>query len=311
MGQRMPTSDDRPIRVLYVFGTGHCGSTILSFVLDTHPKIICLGEAKPNVKIQRRNPQDFSCSCGLTVSQCPFWQQLFELVQQQGLRFSADDWTNDYRYRNRLLNRLFETRLALRFDSVASRLPGHRGRNRRIDDVNVASMQAALELSGRVVFADASKREGRLTRLLSLPSLDVKVLHLIRDVRAFVCSHKRRGISVREASLWWRRTQEFGLRLRRKLRADQYLPVRYEDFGRDAQAALDEISSFLELAPAPLPEVIDPTEHHILGNRIRLGGPLQVSTDEKWRRELTRQDVREAFGVAGDVNAGFGYSPDL
>jgi len=304
----MTTRQTRTLRVLYILGTGHCGSTILSFALDTHPEIVCLGEAKPNVQIQRRGPSEFACSCGESVRDCSLWQRIFERVQQDGFRFSADDWSNDYRYRNRLLNRAFETRLALRFDPWASRVPGHRWRNHRIDRVNVSLIRAALELRGAEVFADASKRPSRLVRLLNIGALDVKVLHLIRDVRAFVASHKRRGLSTAETAVWWKRTQQFATRLKSDLPSDRFLPMKYEDFGNDPQGCLDQISSFLGLSSASLPDMIEPKGHHILGNRIRLGGAMKISADEKWRKELSENDVREAMQLAGDVNNGFGYT---
>jgi hypothetical protein len=232
---------------------------------------------------------------------------MFEAIQRQGFGFSADNWSNDYRYRNKLLHRIFESRHALRFDGLASRVPGHRARNRRIDGVNRAFVRSALELAGKSVFADASKRPSRLTRLLQIDGLDVRVLHLVRDVRAFACSHKRRGLAPSEAALWWKRTQEFAGRFERDLPRERFLRVRYEDFAADPQAMLDQISAFVGLPPAPVPDVLDATQHHILGNRIRLQGTLKVSVDEKWRRELTEADLAQSLAIAGEMNARFGY----
>ena len=50
----MPTA---PIRVVYVAGSGHTGSTLLALLMDSHPEIACVGETSVKPKIRRRGDE--------------------------------------------------------------------------------------------------------------------------------------------------------------------------------------------------------------------------------------------------------------
>ena len=84
------------LRVVYVAGSGHTGSTLVAMLLDAHPRIVSVGEVAVKPKIRRRGDDGRQiCSCGATLAECPFWQQLFQRVNDDGLDFGPGRWTND------------------------------------------------------------------------------------------------------------------------------------------------------------------------------------------------------------------------
>ena len=95
------------------------------------------------------------------------------------------------------------------------------------------------------------KRPSYIQRLDTIVRLfpDAQVIHIIRDGRDCVSSLKRmpwwRGGSMK--AIWtWRNAMVNGERARRRLGADAYVEVRYEDLVRDPEAQLRRLCGFLD-----------------------------------------------------------------
>lgn len=302
------------MRVGYLLGTSYCGSTMAAILADTHPEIVSVGETAPNRRIQRRNGEGFRCSCGEPLPSCPYWNALFEEVQRQGHLFSADHWTNDFRYHNSILNRLFDAESDSRFRRIAqevlrSLVPMHRNKMASVGRVNVAFVTAALRIGRGSVFFDTSKSISRLRNLMAVPDFDVRVVHLVRDVRAYVRS-KRKAIpnfSAASAAEEWRTFQESAERLLHQRAQVPHLTIRYEDLTSNPVASMMRLHSLLGVEAVQPPDELDPTEHHVIGNKIRLGGKMRIRCNEIWQDELSEADQEAALRVAGDLNRSYGY----
>ena len=60
-----------PVRVLYIAGAGHSGSTFLDIMLSNHPDIFGAGEL---ANLPRGGwIDDEYCTCGRRANDCPFW----------------------------------------------------------------------------------------------------------------------------------------------------------------------------------------------------------------------------------------------
>lgn len=301
-----------PYRVGYLAGSGHTGSTLLALLLDTHPHIVSVGETAFKRGDQWRGDVARLCTCGLSYFDCPFWSAVFALVREQGFEMSPLRWANDFRYPNPLLHRalsLYSSRAWMRRlqDLAATRLPFHRSRVRHVGDANVAFVGAALKVAGATVFFDTSKRTMRLRHILVDPRLDVRVVTLVRDVRGYVASAKRRGQSVRRAATEWRNDQEIIADVTRHLAADRRFLLRYEDLCTNPARYLTALYHFLGVDPVEPPVEVVPSAHHVLGNRIRKNPVLRVRQPDDWRERLSRGEVAEILGLVGETNQRFGY----
>jgi hypothetical protein len=301
------------LRVVYLAGSGHTGSTLVALLLDAHPAIASVGEAAVKSKIRRRGAQlEQKCSCGALVAECLFWRAIFRRVTEQGIEFGAANWTNDYRCEAALADRLltldssYRPVRALQLWAARS-LPFYRARVRRIHRVNVAFIRAVLEQTRAQVFVDTSKLPMRLSHLLGIPELDVRVVTLVRDVRGFAASAKRRGKPVSAAAQAWKRDQVLIADVTRDLPADRSLLVRYEDLCRRPAETLRTLWDFCGVDPIDPPAAVLSRDHHVLGNSMRLAGTIQIQLDERWRDSLGENEQAQVLRIAGGLNQRFGY----
>jgi hypothetical protein len=310
---RVESAPDAKLRVVYVGGSGHSGSTLLAMLLDSHPQIVSLGETavKPKIRHKGRAAQQ-KCSCGQEIASCEFWREIFERVRAEGFDLAADRWSNDYRMQHPVLNRLLTQDTshpllgALR--RVAKRaVPAYRSRLERIDAVNVAFVRAALQTARADVFCDTTKDAGRLSRLLRIADLDVKVIILVRDVRGYAASSKRRGRSIEDAAATWRKDQERLVKVTRSLPENRKLVLRYEDLCGSPAPTLERLYRFCGVRELTPVIAVRSDNHHVLGNNMRTRGPIEVRLDESWRARLTADEQQRIMQVAGELNRAMGY----
>lgn len=67
--------DESQIRVLYIMGAGHSGSTVLDIILGNHPDILSVGELSNFVR--RRAINGKYCACGKPANTCQFWSNIY------------------------------------------------------------------------------------------------------------------------------------------------------------------------------------------------------------------------------------------
>jgi hypothetical protein len=238
------------------------------------------------------------------------------MVHEEGLEFGAHNWTNDYKYKSTILHKFLSTypsNTALRVFQHTARhmLPFHKSRLEYAHRVNIAFMQSALKLTRTEVFFDTSKALMRLSHLLSIPALDVQVVRVVRDVRAFANSYKSRGVSVEQAARHWKNYQVSADHLLDTTPSCRVLLMRYEDFCHEPGYWLKSLHTFLGVQPLDPPETITPNAHHIIGNHMRLQKITAITANHSWREKLSGTELRQILQIAGDMNERFGYHEDI
>ena len=301
------------LRVVYLAGSGHTGSTLLALFVDAHPRIASVGETAFKRKLQGTAGAKLTCTCGTSYFECPFWQEVFRGVADAGYELSPLRWSNDFRYKGKLQHRLltrYSARPAVRLvqRAAAAALPWHRARMARVRRVNVELIRTVLRVARADVFFDTSKEAMRLYHLVRIPELDVKVVRLVRDVRGYVASAKRRGGEIKDAALTWRADQQNLDQITGMMAPDRTMLLRYEDVCRDPQHWLRQIHAFCGVDPADPPASIASREHHVLGNSMRLNENIRIRLDEGWRNALTPDEQARAVAIAGAYHAKLGYA---
>ncbi len=279
------------MKVLYIGGTGRSGSTILDQILGQLDGFFAVGELSQIWErglVSRRK-----CGCGVPVPDCPAWSGILA-------RAFGEPWSID------------PTRIA--------RLKGPRrspsslvlGRymNREGDleyERAVETLYKGVhEETGCRVIVDSSKSPVHAKRLASFSDVDVYFVHLVRDPRATAYSWLRKRTlpdfgddrlmlrqSPFETARRWVRWQLVAELLWRR-KQDRYLLLKYEDFVREPQAAVEQILRFVgETAPS-LPFVEKSsvelgTTHSVSGNPSRFTtGMVELRDDSEWERNMTR-----------------------
>ena len=296
------------LRVAYLAGTSFCGSTLMALLMDSHPQIASVGETNLNqMSLDARS--QYTCSCGEVLHNCSFWRQVFEGVNGSGYTLNVDQWTTDYNYKHPLLQKAltsYSPYSAVRaFQRAAALiLPIHRSHVKRVNRVNVAFIQSVLDVHGAEVFFDASKRLRRLEQLLRIPELEVRVVRMVRDVRAYVDSARRNyKRPIEKSAKRWKHTQINAEALTRALPPESVLLLKYEDLCREPKQWMQTLYRFLDVEVVEPPDTIFAHEHHVIGNRTRLNQAMTIRFDEKWRETLTNQEALRTLRIAGEINA--------
>jgi hypothetical protein len=280
-----------------IVGTGFSGSTLLSFLLNAHPPIASVGEASGPFR-HAVDQSLYLCSCGATLADCPFWTRVSEAMRARGIDFGPNRWRTTFVLSRRgLANHLLTRSLRSNLldgarDALVQRVPPWGRALREVAARCEALAESILEVTGARVFADASKDPARVRHLEHLSALRPHALHLVRDSPGFVASrmHNTRT-SLEEGVRDWNRMAGHIQRLFAILPADRRLRLRYEDLCRDPLKELARICAFVGVEAPSGPLDFRAVEHHVIGNRMRLGTSSEIRLDERWRERLTPAQV--------------------
>jgi hypothetical protein len=308
-----------PIRLLYIAGWGRSGSTILSQLLNEVPGVHSTGEL---YRIWSNGFQrDQICGCGLPMSQCPIWSQIMgDLL--------ADEEKEANVRRLKWIEKITRTRHVWRY---MPRLLGRKTRwsAQEWDNIRVLDRlyTGLIQATGANILVDSTKSPLYLTMLKSLPSLDIRVIHLIRDPRATAYSwqkHKfdsgtRRFMhqhgALNNAAQWsvWNVATD---RLLKQVGGpDQGLRMLYEELIRNPDEQLSRISSLLPLEDIAWPAGSNRRyhlgeNHMISGNPIRYKtGHIQLALDDRWKTELSMLSTLITNILCGPLMLSYGYVP--
>jgi len=285
--------------VIYIAGTGRCGSTLLERVLGEIPGYVNVGELIDLARTMA--PENKRCGCGQAFADCPFWTAV-------GKR-AFGGWDS------RSLESVSELqgRAVRRYRTLG--VPGTDNRAARADLASLGAWherlyRAIAAESGAACIVDGSKEMGQ-TLMLAGVGIDVRTIHLIRDVRGVAFSMSKRHSASQDpanrtdldwqttpalaAALWVGTLKMESLLRRRGIRVAR---MRYEDLVRQPHEAIEQVLGQLGLpvAPTALSHIGDgrvtlPSSHGLSGNPNRFRqGEIILRTDEAWREQMSRRD---------------------
>ncbi|MEZ5229478.1 MAG: hypothetical protein R2710_23295 [Acidimicrobiales bacterium] len=170
--------------VLFTGGLGRSGSTLIEKLLNELPDTFSVGET---VHLWERGVRDHErCGCGEPFAECAHWQSVgveafggwdqLDVDRLIDLRWSID--------RSRRLPQIFAALKSrqLNTDEVEY-----------VDHLRRVLLAAATTAGGPQVLLESSKHLSTATLLATDPSLDVRVLHLVRDLRGVRTRGPRRS----------------------------------------------------------------------------------------------------------------------
>jgi hypothetical protein len=242
------------MRVIYLAGMSHSGSTLLSLMLNAHPDICAAGEL---IDLERclnwpsiEQGKTLPCGCGApSLQECHFWTRVATRVRESEGASIADP---------NLLGLTLKTG------------PG--------------VLRAISEVSGKRFVVESSKRPERLSSLLGLRGLDVFAVHLVRDPRGQIASLRRKNGGLLRHIVWYARLHN---QLRRILERVPHVVIHYEDLARHPKQTLETILNPFGLAyHTEQMRWFDQEQHTLGGNKLRWQ-PRDLILDERWRESLS------------------------
>ena len=261
-------------KIIYIAGSGHSGSTLLDRVVGSSRNIVALGELEflPNFVIKRKLPKNIkhvseNCLCTKPLDKCEFWATIIKKVDVNDL----------YNYRSTLWEKV---KLA------ASVYLPCKPRFPKTQDEKL--FNAIHEKSTAEFILDSSKDIRRLMFLDTLPSTEIRVIHLIRDGRGVVNSNIKLGNSGIGTYLRWVTVNILvGHYLRKK--KHRYIRISYDQFATDPRKHLSKINKSMGLKVDPdnfIKEVNKQTYHHIDGNPRSREKLEKIHYDQSWKRQM-------------------------
>ena len=162
------------------------------------------------------------------------------------------------------------------------------------------------------IFIDGFKD---ITRYLSarLSGLPVEgVIHLVRDPRAFAASCikiKKRNISVEDSADLWVKLHG-RLEVMKKVAGGKWLILRYEDFVCSPEKVMSKIFNAMGLQCEDVVRKIDSDAPWVGSSSLR-GFSGQIRLEEKWRHELSPEEIKlvEKITVSGMQKYGYAQDP--
>lgn len=296
---------------VYITSPSYSGSTLLTFLLATHPRIATVGELKAQAM---GNIEEYYCSCGTRFPDCIFWQRLVDRLQENGVALDLQAFESHFHLPGApLSDRLLRATVRgpglekLRDLGLAYWPPARRKRDRALAR-NVALVDAICTVQGGDVFLDGSKDPIRLKHLYQHGPWNMKVISMIRDGRGAANSWmKHYHTDMATAAREWKDNQLECERMVNMLPAEDCYPLYYEELCRYPDEKLAEIFRFIGLDPDQANRDFLAVENHIIGNSMRLKSSSEIVLDEKWRTRLTPDDLKTFETIAGDLNQRYGY----
>jgi Sulfotransferase family len=301
--------------VLYIMGHGYSGSTLLTFLLGTHPRIATIGELgiAPHAK-QETTPEEYLCSCQTPIRECDFWRRVKAEMNARGHDF--DIWDADLEFRatgggmaDLLLRAVQRGPVLETARDVGLRLVPRANREmRRVLSRIESLIESVLKIKGSNTFLDSSKRPERAVFMRRIPSLDMRVIHLVRDGRAVSWSNiKNLGLTPEEAARSWVADNTCAERARRYFSEDRWMTLRYEDLCANPDETLFKIHKFAGLPVTNGFHLFRNGDHHIIGNRMRLSATSEIRLDESWKQALKPEQMAVIEPCVRSLNRRYGY----
>jgi hypothetical protein len=266
--------------------------------------------------IPSEDPEQYLCSCGQRIKDCDFWQSVSDVMSDRGFDFDVADFDLKFGLGGpAVIQRIGmgSSRIGaldtIR-DAVFHTWPPEMRRRKKWVSRNVALVEAVLEVMDTKVFVDTSKGRWRLKLLQEHSSMDVRAIHLVRDVKGVVNSRLRRkaDLEAREAAQEWVKVnQKLEITLQ-SLPKDKQIRVRYEDLCQDVQGTLKMLFEFCGVDSSA--EITDfmSAPHHIVGNTMRLSNVSKIRLDERWKSQLAERQQEEINSAAANFLHRYGYS---
>lgn len=315
--ERSSTNGSRPRqKVLFIGGLGRSGSTLIEKLLNEIPQTFAVGETihlwERGIGNQER------CGCGEPFTSCPQWtavgQEAFGGWDEVDVERVVDlRWTVD------------RTRQLLAITKAHRRGSPTVEQGRYLRYLRQVLLAAATVAGNPDVLLESSKHLSTAALLALDDSLDVRLLHLVRDPRGVAYSWTKQVERpetddelmptynpARTAGRWVSDNLGF------EALATQVptLRLRYEDFLADPRSALTAIGGLIDIDPADLDlgfldgdtASLSTPMHSVAGNPLRFGGAeMKLRLDDAWKTELDAGQRRLVTAITAPLLRRYGY----
>lgn len=305
-----------PSELLFVGPMGRSGSTLFERMLGSTDRLVSLGEL---VHLWERGlGENNLCGCGERFLDCPFWSKVGEVAYGGWDRLSAQGIV--------ALKRRVDRNRFLPYLIAPERAPAafRRDLDLLVGEVLDPLYRALGELAGPgQVLVDASKNPSYAYVLRHVPSVRLRVVHLVREPQGVVHSWKKKVLKPevvdREEHMSRYSAPNTAVRWTAfNLCFEPLRPLgvpvsflRYSDVVADPRGSLLRMSQVLDrpLTPGDLELIHDDrvelrTNHTVAGNPMRFStGEIEIRADRGWQGKLSLPERVAVGAITGPLDA--------
>ena len=297
------------IKLIVICGWGRSGSTILGSVLGELPGFFFGGEMR---NLWNRVLLDNKiCGCNKPIKECDFWTKVLKNGNIENV---------DPVEMNNLLMKYTRTRHTPLFLFPQAK----KFFSEKLKDYlkNLESfLYSVKEVSGCKVIVDSSKSPTHAFILSLIPSIDLTVIHLIRDPRGVSYSRTKvkyhrpeeemkRFNSAMSAFVWMIKNLSAEIMLKNKC---NFIRIKYEDAIQNPHATIEKILKAADVKDIHIPissdNEIELTPNHVMwGNPNRFNtGKVHLKLDEEWKQKMNAKDKFFSTAISFPLLKKYGY----
>jgi len=286
-------------KIVFILGTAHCGSTLLSLVLGSHPRCFNLGEISNLPRLYKNNKPICSiCEPG----KCSFWDEKFNTEELDTISAAfSNARTNKY--------------IPLRIEKIYREL--------RDDDLFKPYSLIASKTDADVII-DSTKTLYWIENELKLKELNSSafepyILYLVRDGRAVLNSYLKRdkSLTVEKFSALWKKRVEANEIFFAQFSPEKKIKLAYESFANSPEKTIERICQFLNINYTPKILEYWKYDHHLLSGNKGTKSLIQkyqnsnfqdmtkefkIKLDLKWKSELAPEQLTDFYSLVGEIN---------
>jgi hypothetical protein len=289
------------MKVAYITSSSFSGSTLLTFILNSHSKMGTISEF--DIMSAIRDDPDYLCSCGDKIRQCKFFVELKNIMNNAGIEFELDNMDLMFNiFASEKANRYFTQKLPL-FDSTALEdfresilklIPAYSRFMQNMHRKNEVFMQAVLKLQNADIFLDANKNPYRIKRLSERH--EVLPIYVYKNGIAGAYSFyskrasRKSGFSFRDACIIWFKEQITINRVMGDSSPKKALSISYGEMCGDTQSVVNKIYDLCEVEYQSISGFYD-KPHHIIGNVMRVKNIDKIVETTAWKDNLGQKEI--------------------
>ncbi len=267
----------KKIKVIYIAGYGHSGSTLLNLILGTSKKVFSLGEAlnlKASLEKDKKSGKIRTCTCGRIFTECPFWSKVLK-------RLDLKKFFNLYASKKEAAITIFNIFF-------------YRNGTNPYNDKHYYNLlfEGARNIKKKTMYlVDSSKDVRRLYYLLHTGNLDLKIIFLVRDGRGVINSLNKRGEHSILVFIKWTVRNLLIRKLLRRIPEKEKLCLSYDLFAQDPVKYIRKINKKFNLdidEKNYLEKVNREVFHNFSGNTMRNRKIESIKYDQSWRRRMPK-----------------------
>ena len=311
--------------LVYIAGCSYSGSTLLDMILGSLNKVTAVGEIKRLAEHFPHSTGNGLCTCGQALKECSFWKAVQQNVRDElgdqtisladiPLRVPeppSDGTKKVHRYVPKLDELLLVAGSRWIWNWMKPFSKSVREQIRTTDNA-IKVLEAIAKVDQSEVIADSSKAPRHLKQLYFADPKRFRVIYLVRDGRGAAWSNCRRNKrTMAESAAWWRRVNQNTQMMMSFIPKSSIYQIRYEDLCTNPQAEIDALCSYLDIEnTVDFSSFKIPKDnlHMVSGNPMRFRkDELEIKSDEKWKSELSAEQLSDFEKHAGKMNSKFGY----